>query len=348
LYSYGAENLPGDLTDVFAEVTPTEKRRGPHTELTDDQLFGRREQLVQVFEGLWGEIGWKLQKCKTPADLVRILSPLNETFIREMVSVFFHESSEPVSAATARKVRAKWRAGLTPCREAEASKHQVREELKRVDAVLTNSPRNKQRMIKREQKRCRKEASRTTQKWRWLSKTTTALEVQLRGLESGLARQEILRFCKSGRYELTPLNLANAVAGLPYMGWRQSMRRTSNQPSMVANGLDYNVFKAIRFIVTNANKQSENNLVAEYRHSIPLLPSRYRGPRVELADKWFFVERAIRRAFRSSPHPKALPFEITKHYFKQFRSQSHVELILAKQAKLPLTKARRVSISIKV
>jgi hypothetical protein len=77
---------------------------------------------------------------------------------------------------------------------------------------------------------------------------------------------------------------------------------------------------------------------------IPLLPSRYQLPKAELAEKWLYVERAIRQAYRAKPHQKALPFEITKRYLKQIQSQSQVDMVLAEQAKLTLSKQlQRVS-----
>jgi hypothetical protein len=189
-------------------------------------------------------------------------------------------------------------------------------------------------MIKRAQKSQRKEASVSKRKWLELSRVQKDLTGQLRGLEAGFVRQEILRFCKSKRYELNPWNLANAAAGLPFIGWRQSMRRCTKQRRTIADGMDYQIFKAIRFIVANAPKRSENTFVAEFRESIPRLPSRYRIPRVELANQWLFLERAIRSAFRTKPHPRAFPFEITKRYFQQIRSRSQIDIVLAQQAKL--------------
>jgi len=65
-----------------------------------------------------------------------------------------------------------------------------------------------------------------------------------------------------------------------------------------------------------------------------------------LADKWLFLDRAIRQAYRSKLHPKALACEIAKRYFKQIRSPSEVDLILAEQAKLTLAmRPKRVTSS---
>ena len=280
-------------------------------------------------------------KSRKEVDLIRALRPLDEVaFIRGTVAVFFRESAGRVSAAIVREVRTRLRKVQLDCRNAEEAKQKALEQLRRIDVLLAQSPNNIRRVIKREQKSRRKEASISKQKWRDLSRQQKELEDRLKGLDAGFARQQILRFCKSKRYELAPLNLANAVAGLPYMGWRQSMRRSIKQPSLIANGLEYEVFKAIRFIASNAKRNSENIFVAEFRESVSRLPSRYRSSREELAKQWLFLERAIRRAFRSKPHPKAFTFEIAKHYFRQIRSRSQVDRILAQQAELRLSKQK--------
>ena len=71
---------------------------------------------------------------------------------------------------------------------------------------------------------------------RTLSDVVRRLEARLRDLEAPFARQELFRFLKSKRYEVTPLALANAAAGLPYMGWRHSMRKNAEVQSIAANG----------------------------------------------------------------------------------------------------------------
>jgi hypothetical protein len=340
LYSCGEQIERGYLTDLFAELVESEKRRGPHTMLTDNQILARREQLVQAFEGLWGEIGWELQKSKKESDLLRALRPLNKVaFVREVASVFFHKARGLVSAATVRQVRIRLRKIQLTYRDAEVEQREILEKLECINALLPQCPNNKLRPMKRAQKRQRKEASISKQKWRELSRVKKELEDQLRELEAGFTRQEIFRFCKSRRYELNPLNLANAAAGLPFMGWRQSMRRCTKQRRTIADGLDYQIFKAVRFMATNASKSSANDFIVEFRESIPQLPSRYRAPKAELANQWLFLERAIRSAFRSKPHPRAFPFEITKCYFQQIRSRSQIDIILAQQAKL--TPARK-------
>src|SRR5262249_32793227 len=133
---------------------------------------------------------------------------------------------------------------------------------------------------------------------------------------------------------LNPLNLANAVAGLPFMAWRHSVLRCAKEESLGANGTQYVVFKAIRYLVSTVKRSSIQEFVNHFQAGVPQLPSRYKLARADLAEKWLFLERALREAYRMKVHPRALPFEITKRYFRQMRVLTHADTVLAERAKL--------------
>jgi len=326
------------LDTGFGKAPP--RRRGPRTELSDPQLHNRRDQLAQIFEGSWAEIGWVLQRCKKPEDLIRIFTPVLNSYAREIISVFCRPSTEPADSATLRKVRAKRRSLVGPSYSADKSKRRVQEQLQQVNGALAGASKKQRRIVRRERKKRRKEAWKIEQQYRTLSDTQRNVEMRLHSLEASFARQEIFRFVKSGRYELTPLSLANAAANLPYSGWRQSMRRAAKAPCEIATGRMYLIFKAVRYLTKNVHTKTENGLVITFEDSILSLPSRYQLARIELAEKWFYLEQALRQAYRAKPHPKALHFEITKRYFKQLQSQSQVDMVLAEQARMPLSTSR--------
>lgn len=338
----------GDLTDFsfFLEGPqrgpgadqPPAARRGRRTLLEHGQLHNRRDQLVQIFEGAWGEIGWELQRYKKPEDLIRIFSPLSNSFAQEIISVFCRPSTEAPSPNRLRKVRAELRSLIKPLYDTEKARREAQENLQRVEWAFGQATKQTRRLVKRQRKKRRKEFAKAALAYRNVYQRERHLEMQVRCLEASFARLELSRFLKSKRYTLTPLSLANAAAGLPYMGWRQSMRRNAKSRSIIANGLTYQIFKSIRYLAATASKKMENALVADFRAGIRLLPSRYQLPRAELAEKWLYLERAIRHAYRTKPHPKVLPFEITKRYLKEIQSQSQVDMVLAEQAKLKLLK----------
>jgi len=351
---YGVQKLMKGL-DMISEfpdpnVVPEQqprpsRRRGIQSAFTDAQLWNRRDQLVQTFEASWGRVGRELPRVKRAEDIAVIFKPLQQGYVSDIISVYCRPSSQPPSAKRLRKLRSELSTQITPWLDAERATLQALEQLQIADVAIA---RGNRRPLKRARKARRKEAVRAMVEYRILDESERHLELQIRELEPSFARHELIRFVKSKRYEINAENLANATAGLPYMGWRQSMRRCQKSESLIANGGAIQAFKAIRYLVGIAVDKAEKSLVAHFRTEIPSLPSRYKLPRIEFADRWLYLERAIRQACRSKPHPKFLHFEITERYFAQLRSFSVQDKVLAVQNKLALSEKKRRAIVVDI
>ena len=203
---------------VRSRNTKASGRRGRPSELTDDQLHSRRDQLVQVFEGMWSEIGWGLQTCKKPDGLIRVFKPLTQTFAENLVSVFCGRKGRFDSRTTLGKNRKEWRSLVEQSRTAEASMQRSHEQLQRLDAALAQASPRQRKSISTERKKWSHEADRTAQEARRARDAEREQWSRLQHLEASFAREELFQFLKSGRYSIEPFSLANAVAGLPYMG----------------------------------------------------------------------------------------------------------------------------------
>jgi hypothetical protein len=319
-------------------------RRGPRTELSDAQLHNRRDQLVQLFEADWPRIGRALQQCKEPDHLIAVFSPLKESYAAEILSVFCHTSKEAATGADVRKTRRDLRALVEPSYEADKSKHRASQQLEEINRALRDARRARRRIVQREQEKARKEVLEVEQQSRSLTDRETDLRERRRNLEASFARREILRFVKSKRYELNPVSLANAVANLPYSGWRRSMTRNKRVPSKIGDGITSRIFKAIRFLTALASKQSANTVVENFRAAIPSLPSRHSAAKVELAKNWYFLESAIRQSYKTEKSPNALHFAIAELYFKHVRGANQVDKVVAPHRKIELSKrSKRLS-----
>lgn len=321
----------------------SKKQRGRPTPLSDAQLHNRRDQFVQIFEGEWGEIGWGLPRCKKADDLTLILRPLAESpsWIAQVFEIFCRSSSETFSARALHQVRSELRRLSEPFQLADESLRAAKDRLHSLERTFPQARGRALRTFKQVQKQRRKYLWRKSVEHREFADSEKRLKERLKSLEGSFTRQELMRFMRSKRYEVTPLNLANAVAGFPHMGWRQSMRRNRSTAPVTLNGRSYQIFKAIRYLLQTSNKKTAKDLVKSFRESIQLLPRRCKAPQEELAKNWFYLERAIRHAYRTKPHLKALAFEITRQYFKQILSGDPVHVVLAEQFKLELSRQPR-------
>ncbi len=336
---YGNTNVGIELDTDFAEKN--KPRRGPRMNLSDPQLHTRRDQLLQLFEGDWGRLGWELQQCKQASDLIRIFSPLLNTYASEVISIYCRASDEVASGYSLKKIRQELRTLAQPSYDLEQARRNVQSQLQEI--ARAEATKQKRRVVLRERKKRRKQASKAEQQWRELSNRERTLKSQLQKQEASFARQEIFRFLVSRRYELNPLNLANAVANLPYSGWRQSMRRNTKSRSKIVNGSLMQIFKAIRFLSESANKQSERDIVSVFRAGILLLPSRHSLAQTELAKNWTFLERAARQSRKKTQDPAVRHFPITELYFKNLYSATQLERVVAEHEQIVLPKKRAIS-----
>lgn len=315
---------------------PTTPRAGRPTVLSDSDLSTRRNRLLAIFESCWADIGWALQTCKKPSDLVAVFDKSPHMQSQDVTAVFSVPSALPDSSEYLRTVRRDLRTVADPRGNALDLSRKTQERLERAQRALNQATRKQLPLIRKELKLCRLEAQKAAETFRGLDDEEDQLLEKLRLSEASFSRNQLFRFIRSNRYELTPLNLANAAAGLPYMGWRQSMLRCSSDRSVSGNGPHYQVFKAIRYLCSSASKKTEEALIEHFKTRIPLLPHRYRNPKFELAKNWLFLERSIRGTCRTKVHPKSLPFEITRKFFTLSRVQSDVNILLAERASLLL------------
>lgn len=163
--------IPEDMPDLVFSPEHPPKRPGPVSELSDPQLHNRREQLVQVFEGYWGEIGRELQDCARPKDLIQILAPLEETYVGSLVAVFRRASSESGSTAEVHKIRKMFRKIVSSRYAAEQTYRKDVDDLQRVSSVLQQAVKSSHRIAKAEQKKRRKEIAKSAYPYQQLSKT---------------------------------------------------------------------------------------------------------------------------------------------------------------------------------
>jgi hypothetical protein len=326
-----------DTEDVFQLPEPPRRRFGRPSLIEDPNLHNRRDRLVQLFEAYWGEIGWLLRRIKKPDDLMPIIGVLEGRVWDDFLSVFWTVSSLPGTSTALSKIRLELRDLIKPRRLADEASRNAQERLHRARAALSQTKKRRERkLVRKEFAKLWKAERQASEEYKRLNERDDYLLKQLKLSEATFARREIFRFIKSKRYELNPLNLANAAAGLPFMAWRQSMRRCSRQRSISANGMHYQDFQAIRYLVLNAKIKTVQDLVQHFKTRIPDLPTRYRLPRMDLAEKWLFLERALRGAFRTNIRRQALPFEITARYFRQMTTQTYTDILLAERARIPL------------
>src|SRR5262249_42422831 len=139
---------------------------------------------------------------------------------------------------------------------------------------------------------------------------------------------ELLRFILSRRYSFTPLNIANAMAGLPYMQWRQSSKRCGRMQCPIVGGSSYQLFRMLDK-VNRASSSAEGILNAvENRLQNSPKPDYIAA---DLRRNWYYLRAAINAVVEQRPHPHSIPFRILSEYQRRMQSRTSIDLVLEEE-----------------
>lgn len=228
-------------------------------------------------------------------------------------------------------------------------KHQrTLEVLRQAEMAANQCSKASLKVFKKERARRRRQAKRADERYSTLNQEANTLRAELESVEAAYAQSELLSLVKTKRYSYTPLHLADGMAGLPYMGWRQSasrcyredMRRLRLRPKeerkqrcQFAGGLWYTIFVMIRKIIEP--QMSAATITSELARAV----ARMNDPRKQyvkdfLTENWFFMKRAIQSEYKVSPYSKSLPFRISAAFQKQMQCQSPEDRVLREMGKL--------------
>lgn len=142
-----------------------------------------------------------------------------------------------------------------------------------------------------------------TDKLKKVTERCDALQEQFLNQEAYYCKAELLKFINSGDYTMGPRQLANALAGLPYLTCRRSAERCSRLRSSVGMAFNYELFRFIQLRWNRRMSRGDVPLVSWFKQEILKLPKTIRGEkpkdkqknalRLRLATDWFFLRRAI-------------------------------------------------------
>ena len=344
--------LPG-LGNLHSEPDPAPNTSlGRTSLLTDAQLSNRRDQLVQFLEAAWGQIGHQLRWARTPPQVRKGLARVDHGGYQPLLAPFVRASEAKPDAARIRALRRQIGKVNEGTPNAYEKQRHAAEALRSAEAAVSQSSKGNLKAFKKELAKRKRQAKRATVRYSALTQQAADLLAELENVEAAYAQSELLKMVRSKRYSYTPLNLADGMAGLPFMGWRQSasrchredMRQMKLYPERTqrcpfANGLWYTLFLMIQKVVEP--QKSSRRIASELARAI----ARMNDPKKQyvkdfLAENWFFLKRAIQVEHKNSSYSKSLPYRIKAAFQKQVQSQSAEDRVLREMEKLDIRKPR--------
>jgi hypothetical protein len=303
------------------------------------RLLGVRDELIFLFEETWADVGERLPWIKKPADVldaVRVWdNPNLSTGNQYIAKYLLRPSSIPATQKwlTARRVElAKLNRAV---RTASDTLEKCRRALDTAERALSDQLSNSDKAAVLDQiSRRGQKLSDAKTDFDYLNNQQHEVQQLLLDGEASFARDEFARFCVSNRYRLTPMNIANALAGLPHIGWRQSITRCQKHPSTHGEGQSIQIFRTIERIVRSCVRRSDlvghaEKWLRDKRTKNSLGPS-------ELRKKWYYLRWSIKTVLDADPRvsTRNLPFAITREYWKRTNRPSNVDALFEEEERI--------------
>ncbi len=316
-----AEEILGDFGN-----SKKKRLRGFPEQIEDGRLWNVREHLIWLVETTWDEVGCTLSGIRTLAGLRAALKPWEKRYEQEEIAVraLLRPTEKPATSKLLRRQRKQlgelhkrylssyewiekcWdsldRFLQIPLSEVSGAEQQVI-----CDEIVVHT-----RTLLHAGAECLDLKSREKE-----------LEELVKDGEAHFARTEFLRLCTNKRYSLNPSNIASALAGLPFIGYRQSARRCLKWPSEGSGGLSYQIFRAIQRIVQSSARRSE--LVGDAEKWLRSRRSSESFGISDLQTNWHYFRRSIKSVLDQGVKRSRLTSAISQEYWKRKTHPSHVD-----------------------
>ena len=313
---------------------PERPKRGRPT-IRDNFLLGSRNSWLSFFEEFWPEIGFSLleirkQESSAIEDVRKVFEPVKGKDRSLPAEAFWRGTPQPVEGKELRANRirsSRLRYGIQDmhsqrlelvrsCAEAENALAQAGELEKEI--IRTQANQRKQRLLELEEKLPRAENE------------SKELDKKVQDQETYWYCSQLLAFLRKRKYAIEPLNLANALAGLPEMGWYESLARCSRMPrSSSFVQFPCEVFKVVARIWRRRPKELQSAPTEFFRAQILKMPKKESGMRDILCRAWRDLRLAIEECWKAQHAANFMPYAITSAFLRnRLRQKTAAERIL--------------------
>ena len=324
---------PVTESPLFEMAEFEQSKKGRHT-VEDNFLLGSRNNWLRMFEENWADIGFALTSIRqnergTIEDIRNAFKPLTAADTARFSGVFVQGLPEQVTGPELRRNRI----AISELHEAIRVMHSHREVLlnscAQADEALKQAVETERGIIQQQVRERKEQLLRCENRLSKMEGELHELDRKVRDQEAYFYCSELLDFlCGKRRNAIKPLSLANALAGLPDMGWRASDARCSKMPRDLSTGFPYRVFELVRQVCRRDLKDSKDAPVALFRTQILGLPKRD-GFRDALGRKWRDLRLAIEDSWKEQHRTEYMPYAITSAFMRNtLRSKSSAEQVL--------------------
>jgi hypothetical protein len=323
------------------------------------QLSANRDAILGILCAWWPHIGWQLTTARAREELRQALEPVKDHPNRQYIDRLLRPTNVAASPPKirAREIREKRLAlgqVVKHTHDAQTKHSKCATECQELERAMSQARPDQTELIERELSKRKAEFQRTQDQLTTANATQKMLEEELLDKEAAFAQDQVLAFIGEKRkYALTPVNLANAMAGLPYgidvpfLGVWQSHARCSKLDSSMLPSFHYEVFNAIESILERS-KGSPLSLLEFFQQEIKVLPKTIllthptmgsrrvdNYTRTHLCENWWYLQCAIEKSQKSTDDPRPMHFVIAANFDKLLgEPRTYADSAIAKAASI--------------
>lgn len=324
----------------FEMAKPEKLKRGRPT-IPDNFLLGSRNSWLRMFEDNWAEIGFQLLEIRrtgrgTNADVREAFDSLKGTDAGLFSKVFLQGTPE---RATAKEIRANRSSNSTLHRKVEGLRSRKRDLMRdraEVEDALEKPGHQYEEILRTEEGQIIGSLQQADEDLKREEDKLKQSDQQNQNQEAYWYCSQLLNFLNGKRQNaVEPLNLANALAGLPHMGWRESETRCSEFDRSPCVSLSYLVVELVSRMLRNAPKDSTTPPIEFFRSQILALPKKDNSIRAVLCRAWRDFRLAVEQCWNDSKNEMFMPYAITSAFLRNHaRTKILAEQILAEREML--------------
>jgi len=300
-----------------------------------------RNAWAALLEESWPEIGWPLLQIRkhrtgTIEHVRKAFQPIkSKPHNSGLAAAFYRETFEVATPTEVRGNRIRQASLQGQLIHLGAKVDELQRSLWEIDIAVKNAGPEHTSAIETEIAKRRQDLVQLQTDLNHLTSEEKNLGAKCSDQEAYVYVSQLLDFLRSvDRYGVKPRSMANALAGLPTMRWRQSYSRCARMPREEPR-LPYQVLNVILKLCKRQRGDSEESLTDFFRAQLPRLPKRLGYTREFLLENMRDLRLAVEECLTVQHNPGELPYALTSIFMRNAGKQKDpVERILAQQERL--------------
>ncbi len=245
--------------------------------------------------------------------------------------MFTYEPAKETTWQELRALKRKWGGERIRLVEAIQEEREEKERLDRAERALQNAGSDDKLKQLCEQRKRRHAMAK--EHVAGLTERIEHINEDIRRQEAFIAQSEFLDFLRSKRYAFNPLNIANAIAGLPLITWRQSVTRCQKHAATHLYALNMQMFRRVTQALANPPRSADRAVEQMKAHLLRINPKRDASI-TQLRADFYYLRLATQAVYKSRSPKSSLPYRVFAEFLRRTASRSQFDQVMEEETRL--------------